>query len=363
VYLFFSAALHKQIMAVDHCACRDKHCAHKNEDSAAAKIHTNKLLDKAFFKMQCPSFEHQLCERDVNCGFDHDVASNQRRTAGADDCDNIVIPADDLPEEHKQVVKSGRQKAALQSGASNGKKKARDDRDIYGMHNCDPHKYYKSGYGGFVPFVGDLVGMNSTAESHVGANRMTDFQDKMACLEAMCREKYLNFDPCSVTEKDLKRGPGWMQPDKAYAKCLKDGFNQADGAGTSLNIGYRCESDRNKELKAMMEADLAAMDAEAGDDPCPKGKGDKCTCSEEEKRKFAEQKKKDDCQETSKCPSAKIDIGRRVVYDKRRGMIPGYGGHVPGIHICTQGGNFGNLTRRVLKQTVSSERLRKGEGC
>ena len=65
-------------MAVDHCACRDKHCTHKNEDSAAAKIHTNRLLDKAFHKMQCPSFEHQLCERDVNCGFDHDVASNQR---------------------------------------------------------------------------------------------------------------------------------------------------------------------------------------------------------------------------------------------------------------------------------------------
>ena len=159
-----------------------------------------------------------------------------------------------------------------------------------------------------------------------------------------------------------------------------------------------------------MEADFAAMDAEAGDDPCPKGKGDKCTCSEEEKRKFAEQKKKDDCQQvewwrgevneravsfnwlvvdfliffllklpcslvprfhlalfyrlqTSKCPSEKIDIGRRVVYDKRRGMIPGYGGHVPGIHICTQGGNFGNLTRKVLKQTVSSERLGKRNGC
>ena len=96
-----------------------------------------------------------------------------RRTAGADDCDNINIPADDLPEEHKQVVKSGRQKAALQSsaGGAKGKKKPRDDRDIYGMHNCDPHKYYKSGFGGFVPFTSDLVGMNSTAESHVGANR------------------------------------------------------------------------------------------------------------------------------------------------------------------------------------------------
>lgn len=351
-------------MASDPCACRDKFCAQKNEDSAAAKIHTNKLLDKAFFQARCPSFEHQFCERDVNCGFDHDVASNQRRTAGADDCDNINIPADDLPEEHKQVVKSGRQKAALQSGAGSGgaggKKKARDDRDIYGMHNCDPHKYFKSGYGGFVPFTQDLVGMNATAESHVGANRMTDYQEKLACLEAMCKEKYLNFDPCSVTAEDVKRGPGWMQPDQAYAKCLRDGFSQEGSNGTSLNVGYRCENDRKKETRAMMEADFAAMD---GDDPCPQGKGDKCSCSPEEKRKFAEQKKKDDCTESSKCPSAEIDIGRRVVYDKRRGMIPGYGGHVPGIHICTQGGNFGNLTRKVLKQTVSSERLRKGNGC
>merc|ERR1712142_81670 len=89
-----------------------------------------------------------------------------------------------------------------------------------------------------------------------------------------------------------------------------------------------------------------------------------CVNERKKKKKFAEQKKKAECEEgSSKCPSAKIDIGRRVVYDKRRGMIPGYGGHVPGIHICTQGGNFGNLTRKVLKQTVSSERLRKGAGC
>ena len=43
---------------------------------------------------------------------------------------------------------------------------------------------------------------------------------------------------------------------------------------------------------------MAAMDAEADDGgDCPKGKGDKCTCSEEEKRQFREQKKKDDCTE------------------------------------------------------------------
>ena len=82
IFLTYIRPIKVSIMAVDPCACRDKHCAQKNEDSAAAKIHTNKLLDKAFFKMQCPSFEHQLCERDVNCGFDHDVASNQRFRGG-----------------------------------------------------------------------------------------------------------------------------------------------------------------------------------------------------------------------------------------------------------------------------------------
>ena len=66
---------------------------------------------------------------------------------------------------------------------------------------------------------------------------MTDYQEKLACLEAMCKEKYLNFDPCSVTAEDVKRGPGWMQPDQAYAKCLRDGFSQEGSNGTSLNVG------------------------------------------------------------------------------------------------------------------------------
>ena len=42
----------------------------------------------------------------------------------------------------------------------------------------------------------------------------------------------------------------------------------------------------------MFEADLAAMDGEG--DPCPKGKGDKCTCSDKEKKDFAAEKKKND---------------------------------------------------------------------
>jgi len=349
--------------SVDHCKCRDKHCGPKDEDSAAAKIHTNKLLDKAFYKAQCPSYEHMICERAVNCGFDHDKAANARRSLGGD-CDNVKYPADDHNKEHQQVIKSGRQKAALQAGAGqSGSKKPRDDRDVYGMHNCDPHKYYKSGYGGYIPFTNDLVGMNSTAESHVGLNRMTDALDRNRCLKAMCREKYLNFDPCEVTKDDVKRPPGWMQPDKAYDKCIRKGFKQDGGAASSLPIGNRCESDRNAELRALMEADFKKT---FGEDDCPGGKGDKCDCSPEEKKKKKEEKKekekkKDDCGEGSKCPSAKIDIGRRVVYDKKRGQVPGYGGHIPGLHVCTQGSNFGNLSRKVLKQTVSSERLRKGK--
>jgi len=86
--------------SVDHCKCRDKHCGPKDEDSAAAKIHTNKLLDKAFYKAQCPSYEHMICERAVNCGFDHDKAANARRSLGGD-CDNVKYPADDHNKEHQ----------------------------------------------------------------------------------------------------------------------------------------------------------------------------------------------------------------------------------------------------------------------
>ena len=59
----------------------------------------------------------------------------------------------------------------------------------------------------------------------------------------------------------------------------------------------------------MMEADFAAMD---GDDPCPQGKGDKCSCSPEEKRKFAEQKKKDDCTEVRELLETFYELKRFV---------------------------------------------------
>merc|ERR1712136_524260 len=99
-YLFFFFFLTMGVDSVDHCKCRDKHCGPKDEDSAAAKIHTNKLLDKAFYKAQCPSYEHMICERAVNCGFDHDKAANARRSLGGD-CDNVKYPADDHNKEHQ----------------------------------------------------------------------------------------------------------------------------------------------------------------------------------------------------------------------------------------------------------------------
>jgi hypothetical protein len=66
---------------------------------------------------------------------------------------------------------------------------------------------------------------------------MCDFIERNKCLEAMCREKYLSGDPCTIKPEDLKRVPGWMQPDKAYEKCLREGFAD-QGAMSSLPIGF-----------------------------------------------------------------------------------------------------------------------------
>ena len=40
------------------------------------------------------------------------------------------------------------------------------------------------------------------------------------------------------------------------------------------------------------------------------------------------------------CPHEIVPLKKRQVYAKCGGMIPGYGGHVPGYSICTLGNNF-----------------------
>merc|ERR1719289_663126 len=85
-----------------------------------------------------------------------------------------------------------------------------------------------------------------------------------------------------------------------------------------------------------------------------------------EKQKNADEanepKPKDDCEELTKaasCPSQDMNVGRRIIYDKKNGMIPGYAGHIPAIATCSFGGNWGKETRKVLKRTFSIPKLGK----
>ena len=40
------------------------------------------------------------------------------------------------------------------------------------------------------------------------------------------------------------------------------------------------------------------------------------------------------------CPHEIVPLKKRQVYAKCGGMIPGYGGHVPGYSVCTLGNSY-----------------------
>lgn len=61
------------------------------------------------------------------------------------------------------------------------------------------------------------------------------------------------------------------------------------------------------------------------------------------------------CRET--CPPEIVPLKKRQVYSKCGGMLPGYGGHVPGYNICTLAGNYSDETERCLKRVISEPRL------
>jgi len=52
-----------------------------------------------------------------------------------------------------------------------------------------------------------------------------------------------------------------------------------------------------------------------------------------------------------------VPLKKRQVYAKCGGMIPGYGGHVPGYAICTLGNSYSMETEGCLKRVISNERL------
>lgn len=58
------------------------------------------------------------------------------------------------------------------------------------------------------------------------------------------------------------------------------------------------------------------------------------------------------------CPECPIEIHSRMVYPKCEPMVPGYGGHVPGITTCKFGKTFGRETREALQKVYSTPRLK-----
>jgi len=58
------------------------------------------------------------------------------------------------------------------------------------------------------------------------------------------------------------------------------------------------------------------------------------------------------------CPECPIEIHNRTVYPKCEPMVPGYGGHVPGITTCKFGKTFGRETREALQKVYSTPRLK-----
>merc|ERR1712142_745643 len=74
--------------------------------------------------------------------------------------------------------------------------------------------------------------------------------------------------------------------------------------------------------------------------------------------------RQDDCaSKTAKncgddCPECPIEIRERTVYPKCEAMVPGYGGHVPGITTCKFGKTFGRETREALQKVYSTPRLK-----
>jgi len=66
--------------------------------------------------------------------------------------------------------------------------------------------------------------------------------------------------------------------------------------------------------------------------------------------------KNKDCDAQS-CPENQTTIGNRSVYPKLGGMVPGYGGHVPGFERCKFGKTYGRETAETLKKVKSTEKI------
>merc|ERR1719447_1778883 len=105
-------------------------------------------------------------------------------------------------------------------------------------------------------------------------------------------------------------------------------------------------------------------------DPCPNKKGADCDCfnpdgtwRDKSKDKVTSALPKPDSRSktyqkcSDDCPECPIEIHSRTVYPKCEAMLPGYGGHVPGIQVCKFGKTFGRETREALQKVYSTPLL------
>jgi len=161
-----------------------------------------------------------------------------------------------------------------------------------------------------------------------------------------------DYDPC---------------PNKKGPDC--DCFNP-DGSWRDKSMTQRRSEPISTSVKSPPRQVSAAYD------PCPNKKGADCDCfnpdgSWRDKTKDAQVKlpKLDSCVTATRkcednCPECPIEIHSRTVYPKCEAMVPGYGGHVPGVQICKFGKTYGRETREALQKVYSTVQFgRNGRKC
>jgi len=142
--------------------------------------------------------------------------------------------------------------------------------------------------------------------------------------------------------------------------CMKEkafGVENRDKLGSEL-------VDRIFEKMGMDQPWMPANQADSFD-PCPNKKGPDCDCFNPDgtwRDKTQDKKMKPDpCLPQGKrrcgndCPECPIEIHSRTVYPKCEAMVPGYGGHVPGLNSCKFGKTFGRETREALQRVFSTQ--------
>jgi len=229
------------------------------------------------------------------------------------------------------------------------------------------------------------------AEIARAKKRICAFSNRFRETEARCKKPFFPEDPCDVKPDDLRQWPGWRSPQVGYEQCILENSmakppesEENDGAKAVAADENKCTSPHHAPafaggLQFPSSTDRGAVTRPECECKCTGGGGGRGGRGEEmfliliggngkQKTKSDEgegKKAPDECEELAKsasCPSRDMGVGRRIIYDKKNGMIPGYAGHVPAMGTCSFGGNWGDETRKVLKRTFSDPKLKLKHG-